>query len=83
MTADDNRYEMIVRDGKTFWVPASSHENTAISNFNRWEQSFRVYSDVYMRAYPHRASELVQYCHLIHTASQSYTWENVYIYDKD
>ena len=36
-----------------------------------------------MKAYPHRASELVQYCHLIHTASQSFTWKNVYMYDKD
>ena len=83
LTADDNRYEMIVRDGKTFWTPASSIESVSISNFNRWEQAFRVYSDVYMRAYPYRASELVQYSHLIHTASQSYTWENVYMYDKD
>ena len=83
LTADDNRYEMIVRDGKTFWIPATNHEGTAISNFNRWEQAFRVYSDIYMKAYPHRASELVQYCHLIHTASQSFTWENVYMYNKD
>ena len=83
LTADDNRYEMVVKDGKTYWVPAGNQEGTSISNFNRWEQAFRVYSDVYMRAYPHRSSELVQYCHLIHTASQSYTWKNVYMYDKD
>ena len=42
-----------------------------------------MFSDVYVRAYPNRASELVQYSHLIHTASQSYTWDNVYMYDKD
>ena len=36
-----------------------------------------------MKAFPYRASKLVQYCHLIHTADQSYTWENVYMYDKD
>ena len=83
LTADDNRYEMVVKDGKTYWVPVGNQEGTSISNFNRWEQAFCVYSDVYMRAYPHRSSELVQYCHLIHTASQSYTWENVYMYDKD
>ena len=84
LTADDNRYEMIVRDGRTYWVPANaSHDGTGITNFNRWEQAFRVYSDIYMRAFPHRSSELIQYCHLIHTASQSFTWENVYMYDKD
>ena len=83
MTVDDSRYEMIVRDGKTYWVPASNNEATDISSYNRWEQAFRVFSDVYVRAFPHRASELVQYSHLIHTASQTYIWENVYMYDKD
>ena len=83
LTADDSRYEMIVCDGKTFWIPASNNEATEISNYNRWEQAFRVYSDVYMRAHPHRSSELIQYSHLIHTASQSFTWKNVYMYDKD
>ena len=83
LTADDSRYKMIVREGKTFWVPASSNESTEITSYHRWEQAFRVYSDVYMQAFPHRSSELVQYGHLIHTASQTYTWENVYMYDKD
>ena len=83
LTVDDNRYEMVIRDGKTYWIPASSHESRAISGFNRWEQAFRVFSDIYMKAHPQRASELVQYCHLIHTAAQTFTWENVYMYDKD
>ena len=68
MTADDSRFEMIVREGKTYWVPTCSNKGTEISNFNHWEQAFRVYTDVYVRAFPHRASELVQYSHLIHTA---------------
>ena len=83
ITADDGQYEMIVRDGKTYWMPACSYETMEISNYHRWDQAFRVYSDVYVRAFPNRASELVQYSHLIHTASQSYVWENVYMYDKD
>ena len=36
-----------------------------------------------MRAHPHRAAELAQYNHLIHTAAQSFVWDNVYMYDKD
>ena len=83
LTADDNRYEMIIREGRTYWVPAYNNEGTAISKYNRWEQAFWVFLDVYVRAHPHRASELVQYRYLIHTASQSFTWENVYMYDKD
>ena len=83
LTVDDSRYEMIVRDGKTYWVPANNNESTEISNFNCLEQAFRVYSDVYVWSFPQRASELVQYGHLIHTAAQSYVWENVYMYDKD
>ena len=66
LTADDNWYEMIVKEGKTFWIPAGQNDSTAISNYGRWEQAFRVFSDIYMRAHPTRASELVQYNHLIH-----------------
>ena len=39
MTADDNRYEMIIREGKTFWVPATNNEATAISNYKHSECS--------------------------------------------
>ena len=83
MLADDQRYEMIVKDGKTFWMPANVHEGVSISNYGRWEQAFRVFSKIYMKAHPYRATELVQYNHLIHLASQTYVWENVYLYDKD
>ena len=52
LTAEDNRYEMVIKEGKTFWVPANSHEVASISNYNRWEQTFRVFSDIYMTAHP-------------------------------
>ena len=74
---------MVIKEGRTYWVPAHNNEGTAITNYNRWEQAFHVFSDMYVRAYPNHASELVQYSHLIHTASKSYTWDNVYMYDKD
>ena len=44
-------------------------------------QSF--FSDIYMRAHPHRSAELVQCNHLIHTAAQTFVWDNVYMYNKD
>ena len=78
----ENRLQMINKDGQMFFVPANG-DRFAINNFSRWEQAFRVFSDVYTRAHPSRSSELVQYNHIIHTASLSYTWDNVYMYDKD
>ena len=83
LVANDQRYEMVVREGKTYWLPVNLHESTAISNYDRWEQAFRVFSEIYMKAHPYRSSELVQYNHLIHMASQCYIWDNVYLYDKD
>ena len=72
LVANNQRYEMVVHEGKTYWLPANLHKSTAISNYNRWEQAFRVFSEIYMKAHPYRSSELVQYNHLIHMASQSY-----------
>ena len=80
---DDQRMQIINKAGQTFWVPATQAEVSSINSFGKWEQAFRVFSDVYTRAYPHRAAELVQYNHVIHTASIAYSWDNVYIYDKD
>ena len=34
-------------------------------------------------AHPQRAAELIQYGNDIHTASMTYTWNNVYLYDKE
>ena len=35
---EDCRFEMIIRNGKTFWTPASN--SMAINSFARWEQAF-------------------------------------------
>ena len=80
---EDNRMQIINKGGETFWVPASQSEVITINCYSKWEQAFRVFSDVYLRAHPYRASELVQYNHVIHTAVMSYTWDNVYMYDKE
>ena len=34
LIADDNRFEMVVKEGKTYWVPAGNHELASISNYN-------------------------------------------------
>ena len=84
LSEEDSRLELVNRGGHTYFVPAAtSTEMTTISNFSRWEQSFRVFATIYTNYYPARASELIQYNHLIHTASLSFSWENVYAYDQD
>ena len=44
---DDGRMEIVCRGGATFFVPASDHDNASISNFSKWEQAFRVFSNIY------------------------------------
>ena len=81
--AEDHRMELVSKGGLTYFMPVSDREVTQISNFSKWEQAFRVFSNVYTRAYPHRASELIQYNHIIHTTASSFIWENVYTYDHE
>ena len=78
---EDGRLELIVRNGRTFWSPVT--ESVTISNFARWEQAFRVFSNIYTRRFPQKAGELIQYNHIIHSISLTYIWENVYSYDKE
>ena len=81
---EDQRLEVVVRGGHTYWVPAQDRDGVqSIQGFARWEQAFRVYSDIYLRNHPERSTELIQYNHIIYTASLTYIWENVYAYDKD
>ena len=80
---EDHRMEMVNYNGHSFWVPAADHNAIVITNFSKWEQAFRVYSNVYTKKHPSRSSELIQYNHIIHTASLRFAWENVYLYDKE
>ena len=82
---EDETMQMIVKNGQTFWRPAKNFgmDTQTISSLHRWEQAFQVFSDVYLRAHPGRAAELIQYNHIIHTTAATYVWENVYSYDKD
>ena len=78
---EDVRMEMVMRNGRTFWSPVSS--GVIINNFGKWEQAFRVFSNIYCKVNPHRSTELIEYNHVIHTISMAYTWENVYQHDKE
>ena len=44
MTEEEGRMDLVVRNGKAFWMPVS--EGVAINNFSKWEQAFRVFARV-------------------------------------
>ena len=79
---EDNRLELVNRGGCSFWVPVSEREVTSITSISRWDQAFRVYLKIYTKANPTRAEELVEYSFVIHSASEVFSWPNVYFYDK-
>ena len=79
----DNRLEMVNQNGKTYWVPYSDRDNISIGSYHKWDLAFRVFSNVYTSVHPSRATKLLQYQHLIFSASQNYIWDNVYTYDID
>ena len=83
LAEEETRLQLIQKNGHTYWVPEAYSNTVPINSFARWEQAFRVFSDIYCKAHPHRSWELIQYNHVIHTASLSYYWDNVYLYDKD
>ena len=80
---EDKRVVPVNDMGQMYWVPYADRKTGAIESYQKWELAFRVYSDVFIRRYPEKSSELIQYNHVIHTALLTYQWGNVYKYDKD
>ena len=80
---EDHRLELVCKGGATFFAPISDRELSGINNFTKWEQAFRIYSNIITKAYPSKATERIQYNHVIYTASLTFVWENVYQYDKE
>ena len=71
-----------MKGGEAYFVPANEAGQT-ISSVSKWDQAFRVFSDIYCQANPSRSTELIQYSHVIHSAAATFSWDNVYSYDKD
>ena len=81
---DDNRLELVNKGGQTFFIPAADRDSgNGVSSFHKWEQAFRVFSNVYLKYFPEKATQLIQYNHVICTASATFIWDNVYAYDKE
>ena len=79
--SDDDKLELVIKNGKTYWSPVS--DAVTINNFTRWEQAFRVYSNIFTRGHPQKSGELIEYNQVIYSIAQTYIWENVYAYDKE
>ena len=80
---DKQRLEIVTKDGMTFLSPVVDRENQQINSYHKWEQAFRVFSNILTTKYPNKATELFQYGHIIKSAASAYIWENVYSYDKE
>ena len=76
----DNRMGLFTCNGVAYFAPTSDRD-TKINNIRHWEQAFRVYAAIYLKANPTRSSKIWQYVHVINQTASSYTWSNVAEYD--
>ena len=76
MQQEDQRLTFVNKGGVPFLVPANENgRDGQITSYARWDQAFRVYSEIITSKFPHKAQELLQYNYVIHTAAQMYSWE--------
>ena len=85
---DRGLQQVVNKGGFMFCLPPGEsrdqgNSTSMITSFWKWEQAFRIFTHIYTNSYPTKAAELMQYCHIIHDASLSFPWENVYAYDRD
>ena len=81
LALNDNQIEIVNNNGKPELRTVSDSE--VIGSFNKLEQAFRIFSTIYTDHYPERAKQLLQYSHIIFSASLMHSWSNVYVYDID
>ena len=46
--------ELVVQDGRTYFIPSKDKDLQKINCFAKWEQAFRVYASIYTQANPHQ-----------------------------
>ena len=79
---DGQRLEIINKNGVSYLSPVEDRDVTSINSYFKWEQAFRIFSNIITSKFPNKATELLQYNHTIQTAAMSYQWDNVYSYDR-
>ena len=82
-TEDDHRLEMVNKGELTYWIPMADRDLSPINSYIRWEQVFRVYTNVFAKANPNRVTEILQYNHTIELAVTSFHWNDIYQYDRE
>ena len=80
--SNDNKLEIINKEGHSYFVPTSDREIPMINSFKRLEQAFRIFSGIYTKTRPDRVQQLYQYVDAISTAAENFVWDNVYTYDQ-
>ena len=81
LAQQESRLEIFLNNGQPGFC--TINETDVINNFFKWEQAFRVFSTIYADVHPEKAKQLIQYNHIIYSASLTFTWSNVYAYDID
>ena len=76
------RLEIVNKNGMSFLAPASDN-SIVINSYGKWEQAFRIFSNILTTKFPGKSTELLQYNHTIHSASTTYAGDNVYAYNKE
>ena len=56
----NQRLEFINKNGFTYLSPVSERDHVQINSYAKWEQAFRVYSNILTSKYPEKATELLQ-----------------------
>ena len=80
---EEEKMELVNRGESFGFVSSIDRERRKITLIFLWDTAFRVYSKIFTQSQPGRSSELVEYSHNIHTIAETYTWKNVYQYDKE
>lgn len=77
----DDRLHVVHQEGSTFFVPAGDREVKEINGYKTWEVAFKIFMGIFNQFWPDRMHELLQYSHVIQTASLGHPWESVFNYD--
>lgn len=80
--AEEDDLHWVLQDGTPKLRRKNSVDLLAINGYRRWMTAFTAYSRIYAKEHPDRAAEMHQYILDIQDASNTYTWDSVYKYDK-
>lgn len=79
--ADEEELHWVIQEG-TPKLKKRTGELLQINGFRRWMTAFSCYARIYTKSNPDRAPETHQYILDIQEATQTYTWDSIYAYDK-